>query len=156
LSENRLFFIIIVLSLYSCDKKQNNIRAFKYSIIYNRLDTLELNINKKNKRINFDYEYLKDSKKNLSLKYNTKEGLLISSLDTFVSSEKIYNFKDLEFKIYKTKELRSHNRIIVFNENYGILANLAYGSDHVFLRDSLSKNEAKVIFKELIFELNKN
>jgi hypothetical protein len=43
---------------------------------------------------------------------------------------------------------------LVFNEKYGLLSNLAFGSDYLFTTDSISKIEKEILFKELFLQLN--
>ena len=61
--------------------------------------------------------------------------------------------KEKSFKIYglvKGKELVSHPRFIIFNIDFGVKANVAYGADFIFLKDSNSEEKSKLLFKDII------
>lgn len=81
--------------------------------------------------------------------------MLIIDKDSFWSTSKTYKTKNYTFKIYQQKEVKSHNRSLVFNKNYGLLCNTAYGADFLFFKDSLQLAETKMIFKEILLEINK-
>jgi len=87
------------------------------------------------------------------LKYNVEGNFLISDFDTFLATKKVYNSKSLEFNIYQRKEI--NNRTLFFNKKYGLLSSIAYGTDFLFLKDSISVNTKELIFKELFLNLNK-
>ena len=147
--------LLISLILFSCEKKENNIPIYSYSLLTDNVKSFKLKISEKESTIGFEYLHENDSIRRLYLKYNKKNDVLISRFDTFHSSKKTYKFKKVNFKIYQRKVVQSHNRSLVFNERYGLLSNLAYGADYLFLKDSISKIDKEVLFKELFLQLNK-
>ncbi|TMM31469.1 hypothetical protein FDT66_05770 [Polaribacter aestuariivivens] len=147
--------VFISLLIFSCKRKQVDVPIFSYSILNDSVKNFKLNINEKQATIYYEYLHQNDSIKKLYLTYNNDKDILISNLDTFHFNKKTYNSKSLQFKFYQKKEINNHNRSLVFNENYGLLANLAYGSDYLFLKDSISKTDKKLLFKALFYDLNK-
>ena len=103
----------------------------------------------------FEYINSKDSIKNLKIIFNPKKDFLRTDIDTFYVTKNRYNSEVLEFKMYQTKQNKSHNRTLVFNETYGLLSSLAYGAEFIFLKDSVSSNDRTIIFKEIFLDLNK-
>ncbi|QTD37772.1 hypothetical protein JL193_00205 [Polaribacter batillariae] len=147
--------VFISLLIFSCKRKQVDIPIFSYSILNDSVKNFKLNVNEKEPIIHYEYFHQKDTIKRLFFKYNSDKDLLISNLDTFYFNKKTYNSKSLQFKFYQKKEINSHKRFLVFNKNYGLLANLAYGSDYLFLKDSISEMDKKLLFKALFYDLNK-
>ena len=128
---------------------------FVHSLDRDSVQNMFLNIDKKASIYSFDYSHPKDTIKNLSLKYDLKKEVLIYDLDTFFSIKNTFNSKSYAFKMYQTKEIKSHKSTLVFNTDYGLFATLAYGADFLFLKDSISKSDSNIIFKGIILELNK-
>lgn len=151
----KFYSLLMVFFIFSCGRKENNITIFSYSLSHNKIQNLKLNINKSNDIFDFEYLNSKDSTRRLRLKYNLEKDVLISDFDTFLPTIKTYQSQDLVYKIYQTKVVRSHNRTLVFNKDYGLLANITYGANSVFLKYSLSKNKTDLIFKEVFLSLNK-
>jgi hypothetical protein len=150
------FYIVLVsLFVFSCSRKERNVAIFVHSLDKDSVQNMLLDIDKKALIYSFDYSQPKDTIKNLSLKYNPKKEVLIYDLDTFFSIKNTFNSKSYEFKMYQTKEIKSHKKTLVFNTDYGLFATLAYGADFLFLKDSISKSDSNIIFKGIILELNK-
>ncbi len=141
-----LFFIIFIL--LSCTKDQANVPIFSYSLSNNKIEKLILNSLHHKEIIAFHYLHPTDTVKNVDLRYHIEKDILMVNSDTFLPTKKMYNSKSLDFKIYQLKSNKSHGRSLVFNAQYGLLANLALGADYLFLKDSLSETENKVIFKK--------
>lgn len=146
------FFIYLIL--FSCERKEINIPIYYYSLLQDDVLNFQLNISKKDKIISFDYFNRNDSIDKFYFTYNKITDVLISNKDTFYSTKKEYNSKEIKFRFYQTKDVKSHNRSLVFNEKYGLLSNLAFGSDYLFTTDSISKIEKEILFKELFLQLN--
>ena len=149
------YSVLASLFVFSCSRKENNVSIFVYSLDKDPVKNMFLDINKKGLVYSFDYSQTKDSINNLSLRYKPKKELLIYDLDTFFSIKNAFNSKSHEFKMYQTKEIKSHKKTLVFNTDYGLFATLAFGADFLFLKDSISKNDSNIIFKGIILELNK-
>tara|TARA_B110000091_G_scaffold180226_1_gene196938 strand:- start:1488 stop:1967 length:480 start_codon:yes stop_codon:yes gene_type:complete len=149
------YSVLASLLVFSCSRKENNVSIFVYSLDKDSVKNMFLDIDKKGLVYSFDYSQTKDSINNLSLRYNPKKEVLIYDLDTFFSIKNAFNSKSYEFKMYQTKEIKSHKRTLVFNTDYGLFATLAYGADFLFLKDSISKSDSNIIFKGIILELNK-
>ena len=145
--------LLLILFLVSCGRKESNIPIYGYSLHKDSIKKITLNIIKKEGLINFEYRREVDSLISLDLKYNVEGNFLISDLDTFLATKKVYNSKSLEFNIYQRKEI--NNRTLFFNKKYGLLSSIAYGTDFLFLKDSISVNTKELIFKELFLNLNK-
>ena len=147
-----LFVIIFVVS---CAKEENNIPIFGYSLQHNKVQKLKLIIKELDSSKEFDYVNATDSIKNIKIIYNLEKDFLLSEIDTFYVIKNIYNSKNLVFKMYQSKEIKSHNRTLVFNKDYGLLASLAIGADFIFLKDSIANIESTEVFKEIFLDLNK-
>ena len=145
--------LLLILFLVSCGRKESNIPIYGYSLHKDSIKKITLNIIKKEGLINFEYRREVDSLISLDLKYNVEGNFLISDFDTFLATKKVYNSKSLEFNIYQRKEI--NNRTLFFNKKYGLLSSIAYGTDFLFLKDSISVNTKELIFKELFLNLNK-
>jgi hypothetical protein len=151
----KFYLLIVMFVVFSCESEQKNILVFSYSLQNDSIQKLKLNTNKKGTLKIFRYQYSQDSIKSIDLKYNLDRDFLITNMDTFLVQKNTYKSKSLEFKMYQTKEVTSHNRTLVFNESYGLLASLAVGSDFIFLKDSLANKDRNIIFKEIFLNLNK-
>jgi len=150
-----IYLVLLTFFFTSCAEKRQNIPVFSYYLSNDSIKKFQLNINKNNNLINFEYSSNKDSVRDLLLKYNLEKDFIIERLDTFFTKGETYNSKEFKFKLYQRKEILSHNRVLVFNNTYGLLANLAFGKDFILLRDSVSKSEKEVIYKKLFRNLNK-
>ena len=146
------FFISLIL--FSCDRKEVNIPIYSYSLLQDEVLNFQLDISEKEKIISFDYFNKNDSINRLHFNYNKVTDVLISNKDTFYSTKREYNSKEIKFRFYQTKDVKSHNRSLVFNEKYGLLSNLGFGADYLFTTDSISKTEKEILFKELFLQLN--
>ena len=146
------FFISLIL--FSCDRKEANIPIYSYSLLQDEVLNFQQNISKKDEIISFDYVNMNDSINRLHFNYNKVTDVLISNKDTFYSTKREYNSKEIKFRFYQTKDVKSNNRSLVFNEKYGLLSNLAFGSDYLFTTESISKIEKEILFKELFLQLN--
>jgi len=103
-----------------------------------------------------DYSYLaKDSQKNLSFRYHVNKDVLFV-YGAFIPSKKKFFLDDTEYKIYSDSENNStsHPRFILFRKEHGILANVAYGADFVFMKDSVIKIKDLNIFNKIISNIN--
>ena len=149
------YSLLLVFFLISCGRKEKNSPVYGYSLQADSIKKFTLNSIKKEGLINFEYRNQIDSLSNIDLKYNLEGNFLIADFDTFLATEKVYNSKSLDFRIYQIKEIKSHNRTLFFNTKYGLLSSIAFGADYLFLKDSISFTTKELIFKELFLELNK-
>ncbi|MDP5105983.1 MAG: hypothetical protein NWQ31_07415 [Polaribacter sp.] len=147
--------LLVLLFVISCAKEEKNIPIFGYSLHNDKIQKLKLNRIQKNNIKYFEYINSNDSIKDLKVIFNPEKDFLLVDMDTFYVTKNRYNSKVLEFKMYQTKENKSHNRTLVFNDTYGLLASLANGADFIFLKDSVSSNDRTIIFKEIFLDLNK-
>lgn len=147
--------LIVLFLLFSCAQEEQNNVIFGYSLQNNEMQKLKLNRIQKNNMTYFEYINSKDSIKDLKVIFNPEKDLLRTDMDTFYVTKNKYTSEVLEFKMYQTKQNKSHNRTLVFNETYGLLASLAYGAEFIFLKDSVSSNDRTIIFKEIFLDLNK-
>ena len=138
--------------MISCGRKETNIHIYNYPLNSNKVHNLKLNVSNSEGLIDFEYLRFNDSIKTLQLKYNSEKDILISKFDTFLPINK--HIKN-DFKMYQTKRIRSHKRILVFKESYGLIASIAFGGSSIFMKDSVTKNQKELIFKEIFINLNK-
>ncbi len=148
-----IFLLIIVFFLVSCNKK-NNEKVIVFNVVTNKNFNLSLSI--KNKDTIIDYKYLSKEKiKNLGFRYYIKKDVLVGDDIFFLKNKKI-NYKNIDFKLYGLSVgngLVSLPRMIFFNKEYGILANVAYGDSFLFLKDSISKLEREQLFNKIISKI---
>lgn len=151
-----LFFVFLVISL-SCKNDIKNMDGpiLGYSLRNDEVNNFTVSINKNNELIEYNYIHNKDHFRKINLKYNEENDFLISGSDTLNSINCSYRFKSSEFKMYQIKEKRSHISTFVFNNEYGVLAKLGSKSHLLLLKDSISTNEKKELFKGIFLELNK-
>ena len=150
-----LFFVFLVISL-SCKNNIKNMNGpiLGYSLRNDDINNFTVSINKKSDLIEYNYIDNKDHFRKINLKYNEKYDFLISGSDTLNSINSSYRFKSSEFKMYHIKEKRSHISTLVFNNEYGVLAKLGSKLHLLLLKDSISKIDKEVLFKELFLQLN--
>ncbi|WP_439132230.1 hypothetical protein [Polaribacter sp.] len=139
--------------LISCDAKNETI--FLHSLNTENIEKLTLHKSEKDQIFNYSYTHPTDSIKNLNIAYHPKNDWLMVKKDTFISTPKRYITKNYEYNMYQNKEVKSHHRTLVFNKKYGLLCSTGFGADFLFFKDSLQLPETKMIFKEIILELNK-
>lgn len=151
----RSVFLLIIFFIISCSRNQKDIPIYSYSLATDSVYRFNLNSNTENVRTNFEYLHKKDTLRNLSIMYDNELDVLIYDSDTLKSTNRIYNSKSLKFKYYLKKGAISHQRFLVFNEKYGLLSNLAYGANYLFLKDSISKSDKELLFKKLFLQVNK-
>jgi len=149
------YFLLIILFIISCGRNEKDIPIYSYSLATDSVHNFNLNSNTKNIRTNFEYLHKKDTLRNLSIVYDNELDVLIYGSDTLQSTNRIYNAKSLKFKYYRKKAAVNHHRFLVFNEKYGLLSNLAYGANYLFLKDSISKSDKELVFKKLFLQVNK-
>lgn len=149
------FYIIVSFILVSCNRSQNNIPIFLHALSKKNIEKFTLKSIQREGFISFNYLQKKDTIKNIDLKYMKEKDIIITNLDTFITTKKHYKSKTLSYTIYKHKLHKSHNRFLVFNKNYGLFANLASGANFLFLRDTISSYTKGVIFKELFLQVHK-
>lgn len=144
---------LFMLCLVSCQEK--NAVFFLHFLNTKKVDKLVLSTKKRGNIISYNYKNLTDSIKSIDLKYHLEKDVILMHKDTFWEISKTYTTKSYEYKMYQQKEIRSHNTTLVFHKKYGLLCSTAYGADFLFLKDSLQLKETKMIFKEVLLELNK-
>ena len=76
--------------------------------------------------------------------------------DTFIPTNKKFLLNDKEYKIYSGLEFSStsNHRFILFKKEYGILANVAYGADFIFMKDSIIGIRDLNIFNKILSKIN--
>ena len=144
---------LLVLFLTSCNEKSKVV--YLHTLQTEKIEELALQIDKNTETIEYTYLHQSGSTKNMVLKYQPKKDILNIDKDTFLASPKKYETKQYEYKMYQKKDLKSHNRTLVFHKKYGLLCSTGYKADFLFFKDSLQLPETKMIFKEIILELNK-
>ena len=154
----KILQIVLLCTLFSCDQKELiSEKLYVHQFVSNELvyrHSLVLTIEPKDSVI--DYSYLaKDSQKNLSFRYHVNKDVLLVD-GAFIPSKKKFFLDDTEYKIYSDSEnnSNSHPRFILFRKEHGILANVAYGADFVFMKDSVIKIKDLNIFNKILSNIN--
>ena len=154
----KILQIVLLCTLFSCDQKELiSEKLYVHQFVSNELvyrHSLVLTIEPKDSVI--DYSYLaKDSQKNLSFRYHVNKDILLVD-GAFIPSKKKFFLDDTEYKIYSDSENNStsHPRFILFRKEHGILANVAYGVDFVFMKDSVIKIKDLNIFNKILSNIN--
>lgn len=154
----KVLLLGLLFILYSCNQKEIVLeKLYVHQSVSNELTykhSLLLNIEDKDSVI--DYTYLaKDSIKNLRFRYHVKKDILLVN-NVFIPTNKKFLLKDKEFKIYSYSENNStsHPRFILFRKEYGIMANVAYGADFIFMKDSIIRIRDLNIFDKIISKIN--
>ena len=152
--KNKFFFVLVtIFFLTSC--QENNIPIYGHVLGKEKAQNLELQIKKTDTNIHFDYAQKIDSLKDINLKYNPKEAVIIVDVDTFKKIENIYKTKNVDFNMYQGKKDKNGHKTFVFNEDYGLFATLGFESDCLFLKDSMISFSVKEFtFKDLYVSLN--
>lgn len=146
-------YLLLTLFLFSCKKETSSI-VYIHSFQKTQTDKFILDIKKEKGNIYYTYSNKKDTIRDLNVVF-TVNNILISEKDTFYPIKKEYKTGDFNYKMYQQKLVKSHNRTLVFNKNYGLLSSSALGADFLILKDSLSAIKNEAIFKEIILELNR-
>ena len=158
----KILQIVLLGTLFSCNQKELiSEKLYVHQFVSNELvyrHSLLLNIKDKDSVI--DYTYLaKDTIKNtvndLRFRYHINKDVLMVD-ETFIPTNKKFLLKDKEFKIYSYSENNStsHPRFILFRKEYGIMANVAYGADFIFMKDSIIRIRDLNIFDKIISKIN--
>lgn len=147
-----LFFVIFLL--VSCSGNEENIKVYGYELGNMQLQDFKLNIVHLDNEVYFEYLHETDSIKNIRLKYKPQEDFIIIGLDTFNLQQNSYKVQQELYNLYQEEKTKSHQRTLVFNRKFGLLASLVYGKDIVFLTDSISSAEKEFIFKDLFININ--
>ncbi|MGB1500390.1 MAG: hypothetical protein ACPHAM_01115 [Flavobacteriaceae bacterium] len=154
----KILQIVLLCTLFSCDQKELiSEKLYVHRFVSNELvyrHSLVLTIEPKDSVI--DYSYLaKDSQKNLSFRYHVNKDVLLVD-GALIPSKKKFFLDDKEYKIYSHSENNStsHPRFILFRKEYGILANVAYGADFIFMKDSIIGIRDLNIFNKILSKIN--
>ena len=158
----KILQIVLLCTLFSCDQKELiSEKLYVHQFVSNELvyrHSLVLTIEPKDSVI--DYTYLaKDTIKNtvndLRFRYHINKDVLMVD-ETFIPTNKKFLLKDKEFKIYSYSENNStsYPRFILFRKEYGIMANVAYGADFIFMKDSIIRIRDLNIFDKIISKIN--
>ena len=154
----KILQIVLLGTLFSCNQKELiSEKLYVHQFVSNELvyrHSLVLTIEPKDSVINYSY-LAKDSQKNISFRYDVNKDFLIV-VDSFIPSKKKFFLDDTEYKIYSDSENNStsHPRFILFRKEHGILANVAYGADFVFMKDSVIKIKDLNIFNKILSNIN--
>ena len=150
-----IVFLALIFSVISCDKKEENVPVFLYNIKSDFPENYMLNSENQNSFIQFIYSTKADAVPKIDIKYVKEQNLLLLRSDTLFQIKSTFKPRNTEFKMYQTKQKRSHITTYVFNEEYGLFASLGFKSHQLFLKDSISAIEKETIFKGIFIELNK-
>ncbi|WP_397446250.1 hypothetical protein [Polaribacter sp. R77954] len=151
--KKQLIILWFVIGIISCQEKNQTI--FLHALHTEKVEKLNLKIDKKGEFTSYNYVHQKDTLNNIDLKYYTKEDVLMIEKDTFLVTKKKYVTKNYDYKMYQKNEMNTPLRTLVFDKKYGLLCSTGFGADFLFFKDSLPLPETKLIFKQIILELNK-
>lgn len=152
----KLYLIFILILFISCN--DNSVTEDRYVFNVGLIKPIEqhiLKLNIINKDSIIDYNYkAKDSNKNFGFRYFLNKDILAGD-GIFKYKKKDIVFKKLKFKIYGYSEsgLVSHPRFILFRKDYGIIANIAYGAEFLFLNDKIVDKNHVQLFDKIIEKL---
>lgn len=154
----KILLIVLLCILFSCNEKELVLeKLYVHQFVSNELvyrHSLLLSIKDKDSVI--DYSYLaKDSIKNLRFRYHVNKDILLGD-GAFIPTKKKFLLNDNEYKIYSDSEYNStpHPRFILFRKEYGIMANVAYGADFIFMKDSIIRIRDLNIFNKITSKIN--
>ena len=148
-------FFVLTFILISCDKNNEELPVFVYNMKSDYPENYILNAKKEKSSIHFVYSTKADAKPKIDIKYLKEKQLLVLGSDTLFPIKSIFKPRNTEFKMYQTKQKRSHIRTYVFNEEYGLFASLGFKLHQLFLKDSINAIQKETIFKGIFIELNK-
>ena len=148
-------FVLLMVMLSSCDKNKVNVPVFVYNMKSDYPENYILNSDNENSCIQFMYSTKADAASKIDIKYLKEQQWLVLGLDTLYPIKSTFKPRNTEFKMYQTKQKRSHIKTYVFNKDYGLFASLGFKSHQLFLKDSVTELEKETIFKGLFIELNK-
>jgi len=153
--KNKFFALLVFLiTIYSCGNSNTSETIFLHSLQNDKIEKLLFTKIKNEALIEYNYTQDKDAIKNIFLKYDSNKNVLISDLDTFLMTNKSFKTKKVNFGMYQSKIIKSHNTTFVFNKDYGLFATLGYGANFLFLKDSTSAIQREIIYKQLFLNLN--
>jgi hypothetical protein len=148
------YFLVVLLVLNSCGSKEENTLIFKYALETNKTEKYLLNTKKNDSVVHFEYRNLNDTISLFDFNYiPDKEQLIIKSKTFFYTNEN-YNSDSFKFKIFQIKEPNTGIRTLVFNENYGLLASVAFGENFIFSKDSITPKIKELTFKKIFRSIN--
>jgi hypothetical protein len=148
------YFLVALLVLNSCGSKEENILIFKYALETKKTEKYILNTKKNDSIVHFEYRNLNDTIPLFDFNYiPDKEQLIIKSKTLRYTNEN-YNLDSFKFKIFQIKESDMGIRTLVFNENYGLLASIAFGENFIFSKDSITPKIKELTFKKIFRSIN--
>jgi hypothetical protein len=148
------YFLVILLVLNSCGSKEENTLIFKYALETNITEKYLLNTKKNDSVVYFEYRNLNDTTPLFDFNYIPDKEQLIIKSKTFSYTNENYNLDNLKFKIFQIKESNMGIRTLVFNENYGLLASVAFGENFIFSKDSITPKIKELTFKKIFRSIN--
>ena len=153
---SRKFLVfLLVLVFYSCGLSNQKSKMYVYAFATYKSEPYTFLKQNTKAGLSYAYKHQADSIKDFYLTYAKSKDFLIDGLDTLYFTSKYYKTSDVTFKAYQKKVIQSHNRILIFEKDYGILANLAFGANYLFTKDSLPSLQNEEILKQIMLALNK-
>jgi hypothetical protein len=148
------YFLVALLVLNSCGSKEENILIFKYALETNKTEKYILNTKKNDSIVHFEYRNLNDTIPLFDFNYIPDKEQLIIKSKTLLYTNENYNLDSFKFKIFQIKESDMGIRTLVFNENYGLLASVAFGENFIFSKDSITPKIKELTFKKIFRSIN--
>jgi hypothetical protein len=148
------YFLVALLVLNSCGSKEENILIFKYALETNKTEKYILNTKKNDSIVHFEYRNLNDTIPLFDFNYIPDKEQLIIKSKTLLYTNENYNLDSFKFKIFQIKESDMGIRTLVFNENYGLLASIAFGENFIFSKDSITPKIKELTFKKIFRSIN--
>jgi hypothetical protein len=146
------YFLVVLLVLNSCGRKEENTLIFKYALETNKTEKYILNTKKNDSFVHFEYRNFNDTIPLFDFNYITDKEQLIIKTKTFLYTNE--NFDSFKFKIFQIKEPNTSIRTLVFNEKYGLLASVAFGENFIFSKDSITPKIKELNFKKIFRSIN--
>jgi hypothetical protein len=148
------YFLVALLVLNSCGSKEENILIFKYALETKKTEKYILNTKKNDSIVHFEYRNLNDTIPLFDFNYIPDKEQLIIKSKTLLYTNENYNLDSFKFKIFQIKESDMGIRTLVFNENYGLLASVAFGENFIFSKDSITPKIKELTFKKIFRSIN--
>jgi hypothetical protein len=148
------YFLVALLVLNSCGSKEENILIFKYALETNKTEKYILNTKKNDSIVHFEYRNLNDTIPLFDFNYIPDKEQLIMKSKMLLYTNENYSLDSFKFKIFQIKEPNTGIRTVVFNENYGLLASVAFGENFIFSKDSIAPKTKELTFKKIFRSIN--
>ena len=148
-----MFFFL--LFIFSCNSNTQDDNITVYNFMSKKIEKLSLKMKYKDSIVDYTYRS-EDRFKDVDFRYYLDKDVLVDD-EILYFKGKQFIYKNRSFKLYgygKERQGVSHPRMLFFNMDYGILANVTYGVPFLSLKDSIPYKEADSLYSKIIKEIN--